>query len=286
MREQQSNHKRTEKNPKGWRKRQTNDMGTSTRTRTHARTRTHGCWCGQVIHCERQQSLTQGHHGHPSCSAEQEGGRRRSGGGARKKGNSPSNHLGRRAGQGDTLSALTPPWFFLSPRGRARLASPAFLAAACGQQGEPDRVAPVCRVGQRLPKATAVSGGPSSKHPAARDVPHPRPPGLPPWPSPRWPSSPGKGVPLRAPGSCRRPRAGPLPLGLDPRSLEPSENQHSPWWDLESITAVFLEFYKHALAWLMSWFTARPYSLCFAPKGAQIEAGSWSSDPGKCHEGG
>ncbi|CAI9164499.1 unnamed protein product, partial [Rangifer tarandus platyrhynchus] len=87
--------------------------------------------------------------------------------------------------------------------GRARLASPAFLAAACGQQGQPDRVAPICRVGQRLPKATAVSGGPSSKHSAARDVPHPRPPGLPPCPGPRWPPSPGKGVPAKSTGKLR-----------------------------------------------------------------------------------
>lgn len=238
-----------------------------------------------MIHCEQQQNLTQGHYGHPSCSGEQEGGRRQFGEEAGKKENSPSNHLGRRAGQGDTLSALTPSLILsLSPRGRARLASPAFLAAACGQQGEPDRVAPICRVGQRLPKATAVSGGLSSKHSAARDVPHPRPPGLPPVPARGGHHPQGRASPLRAPGSCGRPQAGPLPLGLDPRSLEPLENQHSQWGDLKSITAVFSEFYKHTLAWLMSCFTAA--LLCFAPKGAQSEAGSRSSDPGKGHGGG
>lgn len=84
MRKQQSNHKGTKRNSKGWRK--PADTGHEHRTYTY----THNYLCRHMAHHEQQQNLTRGPEGHPSCVRKRKGYRHFGEGGQKK--NLPAPH--------------------------------------------------------------------------------------------------------------------------------------------------------------------------------------------------
>lgn len=84
MRKQQSNHKGTKRNSKGWRK--PADTGHEHRTHTY----THNYLCRHMAHHEQEQNLTRGPEGHPSCVRKRKGYRHFGEGGQKK--NLPAPH--------------------------------------------------------------------------------------------------------------------------------------------------------------------------------------------------
>lgn len=113
MRKQQSNHKGTKRNSKGWRK--PADTGHEHRTHTY----THNYLCRHMAHHEQEQNLTRGPKGHPSCVRKRKGYRHFGEGGQKKKPTSPSHHHSQQADLGEqaplTPSVLSPPHVELSP---------------------------------------------------------------------------------------------------------------------------------------------------------------------------
>lgn len=109
------------------------------------------------------------------------------------------------------------------------------------------RVTLICQVGQRLAKETA--GSMRSIHEALcchSTVLTGRNAALPPFGSPLA-TVPREGCLHSKRTHCTMLRSSALPLCLNPLSSEPSANEHIWLSDLEEITSMFLEIYKHAL---------------------------------------